>query len=111
MPYSFEPARIDYAGGNDVQWRPDGSQPKWHCFMYAGGAARFVGYDISLDGNTFADSRNVTPKWLVGEIIAGISSRYEFIQADLNWTLRSAEFNNQEFPVHMFWSLAIKAFF
>lgn len=111
MPYSFEPARIDYAGGNDVQWRPDGSQPKWHCFMYAGGAARFVGYDISLDGNTFADSRSVTPKWLVGEIIAGISSRYEFIQADLNWTLRSAEFNNQEFPVHMFWSLAIKAFF
>ncbi len=111
MPYSFMPNRIDASDGNDVEWRPSDSSPDWHCFMYGGGAARFVGYDITLDGNTYRDSRSVVPKWLVGEVMAGISARYDIVQADLNWTLRSAEYNTQRYPVHMFWTLAIKVFF
>jgi hypothetical protein len=111
LPYSFQPNRIDSADGNDVEWRPTDASPDWHCFMYGGGAARFVGYDITLDGNTYRNSRSVVPKWLVGEAMAGISTRYKFVQADLNWTLRSAEFNTQKYPVHMFWTLAVKVFF
>lgn len=111
MPYSFLPNRIDSSDGNDVEWRPTDASPDWHCFMYGGGAARFVGYDITLDGNTYRNSASVVPKWLVGEAVAGISARYKFFQADLNWTLRSAEFNTQRLPVHMFWTLAVKAYF
>ena len=111
LPYSFQPNRIDSSDGNDVQWRPSEKSADWHLFMYGGGAARFVGYDITLNGNTFADSRSVVPKWLVGEIMAGVSARYKYIQADLNWTLTSAEFNNQQYPVHMIWTAEVKVFF
>lgn len=111
VPYTFSPNRIDAVSDNDVAWRPTDSSPDWHCFMYGGGAARFVGYDITLDGNTFAHSRSVVPKWLVGEVMAGISTRYKSFQADLNWTLRTSEFNNQKYPVHMFWSVRLTAFF
>lgn len=111
MPYSFLPNRIDSSDGNDVEWRPTDASPDWHCFMYGGGAARFVGYDITLDGNTYRNSAGVVPKWLVGEAVAGVSARYKCFQADLTWTLRSAEFNTQRLPVHMFWTLAVKAYF
>ena len=111
MPYSFMPNRIDSSDGNDVQWRPTDASPDWHLFAYGGGAARFVGYDITLDGNTYRGGSSVVPKWLVGEALAGISARYKFFQADLNWTLRSAEFNTQKHPVHMFWTLSLKGYF
>ena len=74
----------------------------------AGGAARFVGYDITLNGNTFADSRSVVPKWLVGEFMAGVSSRFGAVGFDLSYTLRTAEFNHQKHPVHMFWAATLK---
>ena len=111
MPYSFMPNRIDSSDGNDVQWRPTDASPGWHLFAYGGGAVRFVGYDITLDGNTYRGGSSVVPKWLVGEALAGISARYKFFQADLNWTLRSAEFNTQKHPVHMFWTLSLKGYF
>ena len=111
LPYSFSANRIDSSDSNDVQWRPTDTSADWHCFMYAGGSARFVGYDITLDGNTYRDSRSVASKWLVGEAIAGISTRYKYIQADLNWTLQTSEYHNQRYSPHMFWSLAIKVFF
>lgn len=111
MPYSFMPNRIDSSDGNDVQWRPTDASPDWHLFAYGGGAARFVGYDITLDGNTYRGGSSVVPKWLVGEALAGVSARYKFFQADLNWTLRSAEFNTQKHPVHMFWTLSLKGYF
>ena len=111
LPCSFSANRIDYSDANDVQWRPTDASANWHCFMYAGGSARFVGYDITLDGNTYRDSRSVASKWLVGEAIAGISSRYKYIQADLNWTLQTSEYHKQRHSPHMFWSLAIKVFF
>ncbi|PWM30780.1 MAG: hypothetical protein DBX55_04215 [Verrucomicrobia bacterium] len=111
VPYSFDPNRIDAAGGNDVEWIPEDGRPDWHLYFYGGGAARFVAYDIALDGNTFADSRWVVPKWLVGEVLAGVSARYGRFEADLNYTLRTAEFNHQKHPVHMFWTLRLKVFF
>ena len=79
--------------------------------MYTGGVARFVGYDISLDGNAFRHSNSVASKWLVGEFIAGISTRYKDFQADLNWTLSSAEFHKQKFTPHIFWTATIKVYF
>jgi hypothetical protein len=111
LPYSFSANRIDSSDANDVLWRPTDASPDWHCFMYAGGSAKFVGYDITLDGNTYRDSYSVASKWLVGEAIAGISTRYKNIQADLNWTLRSSEYHNQKHSPHMFWTLAVKVFF
>ena len=111
MPYSFSPTRIDYDSGNAVEWRPTDASPDWHCFMYGGGAARFVGYNITLNGNTMADSRSVVPKWLVGEGMAGISARYKMVQLDLNWTIQTAEFNTQTYQTFMFWTASVRVFF
>lgn len=108
LPHNFEPNRIDYSSGNDAAWIPPDGLPDWHLYGFVGGAARFVGYDITLNGNTFADSRSVVPKWLVGEFMAGVSARYGAVGFDLTYTLRTAEFNRQEHPVHMFWAATLK---
>ncbi len=109
LPDSFDPNRIDNASSSDVSWFS--GREKWHFYFYCGGAARFVGYDISLNGNTFADSREVSPKWLVGEGMAGTSLRYENFELNLNWTVRSAEYVSQKFSYEMFWTLAAKIYF
>ncbi len=111
MPYSFSPSKIESSDSADVLWRPTDASPDWHLYMYGGGAARFVGYDITLDGNTYRSSYSVTSKWLVGEAVAGISARYKRVQADLNWTLRSAEYVHQRHTPHMFWTLTVKVFY
>lgn len=40
--------------------------------------------------------------------MAGVSARYEAVSFDLTYTLRTAEFNRQEHPVHMFWAATLK---
>lgn len=107
MPYNFASNAITYSDGADVQWRT-GEEADWHLYGYAGGVARFVGYDITLNGNAFTSSRSVTPKWLVGDFRAGISARLMRTELELAYTLRSAEFNGQSHPVHMFWSATLK---
>lgn len=110
MPDSFDPARIDYASSNDVSFFNPKSKD-WHFYFYAGGKIQFVGYDISLNGNTFAKSRHVNPKWCVGEALAGVSTRYKNLEVNLNWTLRSEEYTTQKHSPQMFWTLSAKVFF
>lgn len=110
LPNSFDPARIDYASSNDVSFfTPDNAD--WHFYFYAGGNVQFVGYDISLDGNSFAKSYHVTPKWCVGEALAGVSTRYKNVEVNLNWTLRTEEYTTQQHYPQMFWTLSAKVFF
>jgi hypothetical protein len=110
MPYYFDATRIDAAASQDVEWKST-SREDWHLYLYAGGLARFVGYDITLDGNTFADSRSVAKKWLVGESNVGISARYKMVELSLNWTVRTQDFNTQRSGPHIFWSTALKVSF
>lgn len=110
LPYNFEAQRIDAASGQDVEWI-ETSKADWHLYLSFGGIARFVGYDITLDGNTFANSRSVDKKWLVGETNLGISARYKLLELCLNWTVRTEDFNTQRGGAHVFWSGAIKVRF
>ncbi len=111
MPYSFTPSKIYASDSSEISWRPTNASPDWHLFMFGGGTARFVGYDITLDGNTYRDSYSVASKWLVGEAVAGVSARYKAVQLDLNWTLRTEEYHKQKHSPHMFWSLALRVFY
>jgi len=111
LPYSFSANRIDSSDSNDVAWVPQGGAPDWHLYMYAGGVARFVGYDITLDGNTYRSGYCVASKWLVGEALAGISARWGAVSAELNWTLSTSEFVDQPRSPHMFWTAAVKVQF
>jgi len=105
LPDSFSANRIEHSSCADVEWKSSTPRTDWHFFMYCGGNIRFVAYDITLDGNTFEHSRSITPKWLVGELLAGISSRYKNCKLDLNWTLSSSEYRHQKHSPHIFWTL------
>lgn len=110
MPYSFDASRMDSSLSQDVEWTGAG-RADWHLYMYAGATARFVAYDITLDGNTFADSRSVASKWLVGESNIGISARYKMVELCLNWSVRTQDFNTQVSGPHIFWSTSLKVSF
>ncbi len=111
MPYSFSSSKMNASDSPEVMWRPTDISPDWHLFMYGGGTARFVGYDITLDGNTYRDSYSVASKWLVGEAVAGVSTRYKAFQADLTWSLSTSEYHNQKHSPHMYWSLMLRVFY
>lgn len=108
LPNSFAEKRIDSSSNTDVFFYEKQNMNDWHLYLYAGATARFVGYDITLDGNTFADSRSVTKKWLVGEGNLGISARYMNLEANLNWTIRTEDFNTQREGPHFFWCANLK---
>ncbi len=112
LPKSFDASRIDYSMASEAVWaNPDKPAAKWHCYMFLAATARFVAYDIALDGNTYRKSRGVDSRPVVGEFMVGISSRYDFIQADLIWTARTQDYYGQEYSPHFFWALTVKAFF
>jgi len=108
MPKSFDTSRIDYGSNQDVSFL---SPESWHCFFFAGLTGRAIGYDITLDGNTWKDSRSVNRDWFVGEANVGMSTRFECVQIDLTWNIRSREFRTQDFKPVSFWSLTAKVFF
>jgi len=108
MPKSFDTARIDYGSNQDVAFLNPSS---WHCYFYAGVTGRAVGYDITLDGNTWKNSRSVDKDYFIGEANVGISTRIECVQFDLTWNMRSREFKTQEYKPHSFWSFTAKVFF
>ncbi|MBO6102344.1 MAG: lipid A deacylase LpxR family protein [Opitutales bacterium] len=110
LPNSFSEKRIDYSSSADVYYF-DPAAADWHLYLYAGATARFVGYDITLNGNTFADSRSVDPKWLVGEGNLGVSAKYKNLELSLNWTIRSEEFNTQRGGPHFFWCANARVLF
>lgn len=107
MPNSFEANRIERSSGQTIEF-VEANPANWHLYLYWGGIARFVGYDITLDGNTFADSRYVARKWLVGESNLGISARYERVELNLNWIVRTQDFNNQYGGPHIFWCATVR---
>ncbi len=111
LPYDFSPTRIDYDSSNDIRWMHPVDDENWHCLFYIGGAFRFVGRNIALNGNTFKHGREVTPEWMVYELMSGVSTRYNTVQLDLNWTLQTAEFTTQSYQPFIFWTLSATVFF
>lgn len=57
------------------RWSPEA--PLWGVYLFAGGGANFVAHDITLDGNTWRDSRSVDRKWFVpaGQVGVAVSHR------------------------------------
>lgn len=78
------------------RWTPDA--PPWGVYFFAGGGANFVAHDITLDGNTWRDSRSVDKEWFVpaGEVgMAVIHRRFTVAFAYVFW---GEEFEGQ--PEH-----------
>ena len=107
LPWTFDFRRIDYTSSSDVACKS--YTESWHLFFQAGANARFVAYDITLDGSVFADSEyGVNSKWFVCEPMGAISLRVKNFQIDFTMTYRTKEFTTQRDDYHMFWSSVFK---
>ena len=66
-------------------------------YFFAGGEGRAVAQNIFLDGNTFAHSRSVDKKPLVGDLTAGVAMFWkDDVRLDLGLLSRTKEFYGQQ---------------
>lgn len=66
----------------------------WDFFVGSGG--RMVLQNIFLDGNTFKDSHSVNKKYLVGDVQAGFSLRWQNFRVSYTQIFRTREFKGQD---------------
>jgi len=64
-------------------------------YGFAGFEGRAVARDITLDGNSFADSHSVDRKPLVGDVQFGFAAVYGSVRATFTYVLRTREFDAQ----------------
>lgn len=64
-------------------------------YLFAGAEGRIVAHNIFLDGNTFADSHDVSKKTLVGSLQAGVSLVYGGVNLSYSTIYLSREFDGQ----------------
>jgi hypothetical protein len=82
----------------------------WGFSVYGGGVANVVLRDITLDGNTFKDSRSVDKEYFVPAAGIGMSVGNRRFQASFTYIFWGKEFEGQ--PEHSkFGSLAVSYFF
>ncbi|MDO4681506.1 MAG: lipid A deacylase LpxR family protein [Lautropia sp.] len=87
------PLRPGAGEPSQVLWdRSDG--PRWTGFLTLG--ARWVGWDLTLDGNLSRDSHSVHRRPLVLDGGAGVSVQAGAWAGQLMWVLRSKEFDGQQ---------------
>jgi hypothetical protein len=66
-------------------------------YFFAGGEGRAVARNIFLDGNSFANSRSVDKKPLVGDLTAGLAMFWkDEVRFDLGLLSRTKEFYGQQ---------------
>lgn len=70
-----------------------GREPSLYAF--GGAEGRGVIRNITLDGNTFVDSRSVNKTFTVGEFRAGLAFQYGVLRLTYAWVTRSSEFTYQ----------------
>ena len=106
LPYTFDFNRIDYCSASEVKFY---SSEIMRAFFQIGALARFVAYDITLNGNAFVSGgRSVSPDWFVFEPVVGISLARGAIEMNLNLTCRTREYRTQLINHHTYWSASIK---
>ncbi len=107
LPYTFDFNKIDYCSASDVKFLDSDSNLR--VFLQIGAIARFIAYDITLNGNAFVDGgRSVTPDWFVFEPVAGLSVGWGNFELNFNVTCRTREYRTQRINHHTFWSASLK---
>jgi lipid A 3-O-deacylase len=90
----FGPPRVrPVTAGSVFYERNAGAGLGW--YLFAGVEGRVVARDITLDGNTWRDSRSVNREWLVGDASAGLAVMYGGWRLTATYTVRSHEFETQ----------------
>lgn len=90
LPDEFGPSRILDTVDATRSWGGT-----WGVYGYARFGARAVAHNIFLDGNTFAGSRSVDKRTVVGEMSFGIAARYKWFEMGYATTWSAEEFETQ----------------
>jgi len=69
--------------------------PKWGVYWFGGVNANLVGRDITLDGNTWRDSRHVDKEWFVPAAEVGMAVYWRRFQAAFTYVFWGKEFKGQ----------------
>ncbi len=67
-------------------------------YVFAGVDGRAIGRNLFLDGNSWAPSRSVSKKSLVGDLNFGAAVTFNFMQVTFTHTLRTREYRTQSAP-------------
>ena len=68
----------------------------WGIYAFAGGSASLVARNLTLDGNTFADSRSVDKRLFVPALEFGASIWMSRLQASFSYVMMGKEFYGQQ---------------
>jgi lipid A 3-O-deacylase len=88
----FGPPRVRPVSAGSVFFQPTG---RFGWYVFGGVEGRAVARDISLDGNTWRDSRSVDREVLVGDASAGLALIFGATRLTATYTIRSKEFETQ----------------
>eukprot|EP01037_Dinobryon_pediforme_P005923 gene5923-5992_t len=101
----FGAPRIRTVSGGDAFQR--GAGFGWYVFAGVGGKA--VARDVTLDGNTWRDSRSVKLKPFVGQADAGLAVLAYGARLSYTHVIETQDFKKQKGGLHQFGSLALSA--
>lgn len=101
----FGPPRIRPALAGSAFFQPQGGSFGWYVFVGAEGRA--VAHDILLDGNTWADSRSVDRRPLVGDLQAGVAVMWHGVRFAYTQVWRTEEFYGQRGGLQQFGSVNV----
>jgi hypothetical protein len=68
---------------------------KWGAYIFTGLDGRLVGYNISLDGNTYRGSHNVDKYWAVADLKFGGALVLKRFELSYTFVFRTKEFKTQ----------------
>lgn len=95
LPSDFGPAHIRPSLSGLAAF--DAPQP-FGWYIFGGAEARFVLWNIFLDGNTFTESHDVSKKPVVGDFQVGAALTFRRARLTYTYVLRTREFDHQTKP-------------
>jgi hypothetical protein len=88
----FGPPRVRPASAGSVFFQPDG---EWGWYAFGALEGRAVARDVTLDGNTWRESRSVDRETLVGDASLGFVVIMPVARLTMTYTHRTKEFTTQ----------------
>ena len=88
----FGPPRVRPVSAGSVFFQPTG---RFGWYAFAGVEGRAVAHDVTLDGNSWRDSRSVEREPLVGDASVGVALVMERARLTATYTVRTREFETQ----------------
>jgi hypothetical protein len=74
----------------------DAQAPKWGVYFFGGGNVNLVARNITLDGNTWQDSRSVDKEWFVPAAEVGMAVSVQRFTAAFTYVFWGREFEGQK---------------